>query len=375
MELVVFGPGHPFRGGIARTTTELVRAMKARNHRIHFLTPRHQYHSWLYPGRHDRDPNACPRLEESLEILDPLAPTSWPHARRAALSFQADAWVIPYWTWAWAGWWRFLLRGKRPATAAVVHNPADHDANRVQRLAARIVLTRCQGLFTHAGSLARGLRTAYPDMPVACYPLPPPDTPTLPEAVASRAELGLPPDRRIALFLGLIRPYKGVDVLIDAVARLGAEQDWFLIVAGEPWGRLRASLEAQVRTNRLQNRVRLELDWVPEAEVPRLLAAADIVVLPYRAGSQSAVAPLALGAGVPVLSTAVGGVPEVVRDGVDGIIVAPDSAAELARALTELDRERLAKLAEGAVAGRRRLTWENYAAELEALLEQITGQN
>jgi glycosyltransferase involved in cell wall biosynthesis len=78
---------------------------------------------------------------------------------------------------------------------------------------------------------------------------------------------------------------------------------------------------------------------------------------------------------VPVLSTAVGGVPEVVRNGVDGIIVAPDSAAELARALTELDRGRLAELAAGAVEGRRRLTWQSYAAELEALLEQITTLN
>ena len=179
----------------------------------------------------------------------------------------------------------------------------------------------------------------------------------------------------MALFLGLIRPYKGVALLLNAMARLSSDDDWFLVVAGEPWGNLGATLEAQVRELGLEDRVRLDLEWVPEPEVPRLLAAADVVVLPYRAGSQSAVAPRALGAGVPVLSTAVGGVPEVVRHGVDGVIVPPGSADELARALQELDRERLAELRAGALEGRQRLSWQGYAEALEGLLEQVVAEN
>ncbi len=105
----------------------------------------------------------------------------------------------------------------------------------------------------------------------------------------------------------------------------------------------------------------------------RLLAAADLVVLPYRSGSQSAVAPLALGAGVPVLSTTVGGLPEVVRHGVDGWLVAPGSVEELTQALEELDRPRLAALAEGAREGRSRLTWDGYAEALEGLLMRVAS--
>jgi glycosyltransferase involved in cell wall biosynthesis len=125
----------------------------------------------------------------------------------------------------------------------------------------------------------------------------------------------------------------------------------------------------------ISGRVRLEFGWVPEPEVPRLLAAADLVVLPYRSGSQSAVAPHALGAGVPVLSTAVGGLPEVVRHGVDGWLVAPGSVEELTQALEELDRPRLAALADGARQGRSRFTWDGYAEALEGLLENVVGAN
>jgi glycosyltransferase involved in cell wall biosynthesis len=87
------------------------------------------------------------------------------------------------------------------------------------------------------------------------------------------------------------------------------------------------------------------------------------------------VAPLALGVGVPVLSTAVGGLPEVVRHGVDGWLVAPGSVEELTRALEELDRPRLAELAKGARQGRGRFTWEGYAEALEGLLENVVGAN
>ncbi len=373
MRLIVFGPGHPFRGGVARTTTELVRSLQARGHEMHFLTPQRQYPGWLYPGRSDLDRDACARLDCAEEALDPLNPFSWFGSRRRALALDGDAWIFPYWTWAWAGLWRFLLGGKRPPAVAVVHNPADHDAGIRQRLAARLVLSRCQALFTHARALEKGLAAVYPGVPSASYPLPPPDLGALPSADEARAALGVPPDRRVALFLGLIRPYKGVDLLLEAIARQPAGSDWFLVVAGEPWGNLGDRLWQQVRGLGISDRVRLELGWVPETEVPRLLVVADLVVLPYRSGSQSAVAPLALGAGVPVLSTAVGGLPEVVRHGVDGWLVAAGSPAELARALEELDRPRLAALAEGARQGRSRFTWDGYAEALESLLERAVG--
>ena len=74
-----------------------------------------------------------------------------------------------------------------------------------------------------------------------------------------------------------------------------------LVVAGEPWDDLGPVLAQQVRARGIEKLVQLRLGWVPEAEVPLLLAAADLVVLPYRSGSQSAVAPLALAAGRPVI--------------------------------------------------------------------------
>ncbi|MCU0302687.1 MAG: glycosyltransferase family 4 protein [Thermoanaerobaculales bacterium] len=372
MRLTVFGPGYPFRGGIASTTTRLVGALTARGHEVLFLTPSRQYPRWLYPGISDRDPEACPPVAGARPLIDPFNPVGWRRVRRTAEAHEADAWVIPYWTSAWSGLWSYLLGAdRRPAVVAVVHNPFDHDARPWQRLAARRVLGRCDGLFTHAASLARELEHVHPTLPVAHHRLPAAAAPRPLDRGGARAELGLPEGRRVALFLGLIRPYKGVDLLLEAAAALPAASDWFFLVAGEPWGGLADRLRRQAASLGLEGRVRLDLGWVPEGRVGTLLAAADLLVLPYRRGSQSAVAPLALTAGLPVLSTAVGGVPELVVDGDNGIIVPPGDAAAITAALERLDPDRLARLAEGARRSVAGLDWDDYASVLEELIGRV----
>jgi glycosyltransferase involved in cell wall biosynthesis len=372
MRLTVLGPGHPFRGGIARATTALVAALADRGHEMLFLTPRRQYPSWLYPGASDRDPESCPRLECARPVLDPLAPLTWRRARSEAMSHRGEAWIVPYWTWAWSGlWWSLLRTRGRPRALGLVHNPVDHDAGMVQRAAARAVLGRCTALFTHAAVLARQLEAAYPGKAVAFHRLPAADLSGLPDRAVARSALDLPSDRRVALFLGLIRPYKGVEILLEAAAGLGTDSDWLILVAGEPWGDLGDRLRRQVDSLGLARRVRLDLGWIPEHDVPGYLAAADVLVLPYLRGSQSAVAPMALASGVPVLSTAVGGVPEVVVDGANGVIVPPGDPAALTAALEALDVPRLATLAEGARSAAESLTWSSYAVAVEKTLERM----
>lgn len=375
MRLVVLGPGHPFRGGIATTTTAAVEALRSRGHEVSFLTPRRQYPEWMFPGRSGgRDPSACPPLAGSRAVLDPLFPPAWPAARRAARRETADAWVVPYWTWAWAGCWRSLLAGSRPPAVAIVHNPVDHDAGLPQRLAARLVLSRCQGLFTHAEALAALLARAYPKIPRASHPLPATSAGDLPDRASARQSLGLPEAGRVALFAGLIRPYKGVDLLLEAVARLAADSDWRLVVAGEAWGGLGELLQQRAEQPDLAGRVRLDLRWQSDDELRTLLGAADLVILPYREGSQSAMAPLVLAHGVPVLSTRVGGLPEVVEDGANGRLVEAGSVEALTAALVSLDRLELEALAAGARRTAGRLTWDGYAAALEALIERVLAE-
>ena len=114
MRLTVLGPGHPFRGGISRTTTSLVAALANRGHSLAYLTPRRQYPRLLFPGGDDRDPRACPELDCARAVLDPMNPLSWAETRRAAESDRADAWVIRSGAGAPSGQPHSATMGKRP---------------------------------------------------------------------------------------------------------------------------------------------------------------------------------------------------------------------------------------------------------------------
>jgi glycosyltransferase involved in cell wall biosynthesis len=371
--LVVFGPGHPFRGGIATTTTALVRALQGLGHDVLFLTPVRQYPKWLYPGGDDRDLEACPRCEGARAAFAPMEPWTWRWALRAARAHRADAWIIPYWTWAWSPMWRAVLAARsRPTVVGVVHNPVDHEASWIKRWSAGSVLRRCDGLMTHGRVLADALRRSYPELPVVSHLLPPVgDVATVaasvdPEAV--RGAIGVAAGERLAVFAGLIRPYKGVDLALRAVDALPGVAGWRLHVAGETWGELGKTLDAQHRTLDHPERITFERSWVSEQRLVELLAAADLVVLPYRSGSQSAMAPLAMAAGTPVLTTDVGGLAETVTDGHDGRVVRPASWQALAEALGTIDDAELVRLAAGARASAAERVWPSYATTLLQLL-------
>ncbi len=367
LRLALVGPSWPFRGGIARTTTELAAALAQRRTLAAFLTPQRQYPRWLYPGGGDRDPAACPRLGVAHRCYSVLEPWTWSRLLRRLRAAAPHVLVLPYWTWAWAPLYLLLQRRAGLATVAVVHNAADHDASAAQRRAATAVLRRCHGFLCHAGEVAETLRRQFPGRSLAVYPLPAIAGPPA-DRVAARRQLGVPEGTTAVLCFGLIRPYKGVEVLLDAVRLLPADLPLVVLVAGEPWGDAREAVHQRLRDPAIAGRVHAHLGWLAEAEVAWWAAAADVAVLPYRRATGSAVAAQMLGYGLPLVATRVGGLAEVVEEGRNGLLVPPGEPAALAAALQRLAEPTVrARLAEGARASAERWSWPSYAAALEAV--------
>ena len=373
IRLALVGPSWPLRGGIARTTTALAAALGARGNLAGFCVPARQYPAFVYPGARDADPDACPRLASAEPVFGVFEPWSWPRLARRLRALDPDAVVMPYWTAAWAPAELFLLTRRIAPVVAVVHNPADHDAGALARSAACAVLGRCAALMCHARTVALSLEGRFAGTPLAVHPLPgdaPPDA----DRDAARARFGLAPATVAVLSFGLIRPYKGVEVLLDAVARIPRSVPLTVLLAGEPWGGLGAALERRLRAADLAGRVVASLGWVPEAETGAWFAAADAVALPYRSATGSAVAAQALAAGLPLVASAVGGLADVVEDGVNGLVVPPSDPGALAAALVRVADDGVrARLRAGAVAAAGRWSWDSYAAAVEELARQAAG--
>jgi glycosyltransferase involved in cell wall biosynthesis len=193
----------------------------------------------------------------------------------------------------------------------------------------------------------------------------------------ARARLCIDPQAEVILFFGLIKPYKGLLDLIEALAQVRPRHPLVhLLVAGQPEGSTGPYLAA-LSEHGLHESATLRLRFIPTQEVPYYFAASDIVCLPYREASQSGVLLTAYRFGLPVVVTRVGGLPETVEEGHNGLIVPPSDPAALARALDSLlaNPELRARFgAHSRKLAETRFSWRRSAALTLEIYRQVMAQ-
>ncbi|MEQ9464941.1 MAG: glycosyltransferase [Haliea sp.] len=336
--VVLIGPGWPFKGGIASHTTYLYRALRDLGPAL-FVSLRRQYPRWLYPGDSDRAAADLTLFEpDAQRLLTPLSPLAWWRGARAIARAQPGHIVIPWWHVFWTPMTcalLLLLRWLCPNARIIflVHNAVGHEENRIAWHLARRVLRRGDAWIVHARSEAEKLRAMLGDVPVHYQPHPayPVADEALPDRTSARARLSLA-DAPTLLFFGYVRPYKGLDTLLQALALLGDSPRCQLVVAGEIWGNA-AAWDEMAEQLGISSRVRFENHYIAEDAVAMYFAAADLVVLPYRSATGSGVARLAHSHGRPALVTRTGALPDAVEEGITGYVVPAEDPAALAQAI------------------------------------------
>lgn len=353
LAIAFLGPVPPLRGGIAQHSAQLVTALRTLGHHVDVHSWRAQYPKALYPGD-ERDPEAVPFGEAHFDLAW-YAPWTWWKVGRAAAHGQllAFPWVTPVQAPVYAV---AMAAARRTRRVSIVHNPLPHEARFFDRWLTRLVLGRLDGAIVHADELADQLAADYPDLEVRVVGHPP-------NLSMARTPLPTAPPYRF-LFTGMIRPYKGVDVAVDAlrIARAGGV-DARLTVAGEFWTPV-DELRAQVRRAGLDEHVDIRPGYVPDADLATLLAEHHAVVAPYRSATQSGIVPLAFASGRPVIATDVGGIGDVVSSGLNGLLCRPDDPEAFARLMSEAIGD-LHRLARGA-ADSRVDSWRDVAESLLA---------
>jgi glycosyltransferase involved in cell wall biosynthesis len=365
---VLLGPLPPFRSGIADQTLRLARALARVGEPPRVVSFRRLYPSLLYPGAAERGPGGFPEDLHVEACLDGRNPASFFRAGAALAETSPRLVIVPWWTAFLAPHVAALfaaLDSLSPGATrlALCHNLADHEAGPFRRALVRVALSRADRLAVQNAGAAAEARELFPGSPVAVVPHPSEPRATSERSVA-RARLGLPPTDPIFLFSGLLRPYKGWDVLLSAFELVRREvPQAALVLAGEPWGEARGLLHGPAPPG-----VRLLLRYLGEEERGLLFDACDAVVCPYRHATGSGIAADAIAHGRAVVGTRVDGLLDVVEDGVSGLLVPPGDAAALSAAMRRLIREGLSgPLGQGAAARREEFSPEEHARRILSL--------
>jgi len=376
MRYGLIGPTYPYRGGIAHYTTLLVRELRKDNEAL-LISFSRQYPRLLFPGRSDRDPSQEPLTEQAEFLLDPLNPLSWGRTVGRIGQWHAEVVIIPWWVTFWAPAWSVIGRRiKRlqwePSLVFICHNVVPHESSFIDKMAIRAALEPADGYIVHAQSDADRLRELWPGARISVTPVP--TYAALGESSDVPLPVTLPEDRPVILFCGFVRPYKGLDILLDALPHVLEEQPVHLLVAGEFWNG-EEQYRAQIGRLNLEEYVTIVDRYLSNEELSACISAADVVVLPYRSATQSAIVQLAFGLGKPVITTDVGGLPDVVDHGLTGLIVPPEKPEALAAAISHFFVDDLGPQFEANILAQApRFEWRRLVDTIESLVQTVTSK-
>lgn len=364
MKIALLSSFYPLRGGISQFNASMLNEL-GKKHDIRAFNFKRQYPGILFPGKTQYvtpDDEAVP--VESVSLLDTANPFTYGKTARAIREWKPDLLVMKYWMSWFAPSLGYIARHVGCKSVSVLDNVIPHEQRFFDKPLTKYFLGGVDGFVTMSDSVTADLLALKPDAKhiLLPHPLYSHFGETLPREDAENL-LGLEHGKKNLLFFGLIRSYKGLDILLEAFRDL--PEDYQLIVAGEPYGSFE-KYQSIIDSIPGKDRIKVFPNYIKDSEVRKFFSAADVTVLPYRSATQSGISSVSYHFEVPMIVTDVGGLKSTIGDRGTGIVApkAEPSAirAEILRFFSdESIRERCITSIRSE---KERLSWERFCSEL-----------
>lgn len=338
MNIVILGTAHPYRGGLATFNERLARQFQDEGHTVRIMTFTLQYPSFLFPGKTQFTTEQAPNGLKITREVNSCNPFNWIKIGNRLRKESPDLLICCYWMAFFAPCYsiieRIVSHNHHTKCIALVHNMLPHEPTMLDKIFAPVFVKSTNGFVAlsesvvkdiemiekKSGKAKKGNKTFSPHPIYDHYG----DRMTKTDACQA---LGLNPEKKYMLFFGLVRAYKGLDLLLDAFGKIKDElPDLQLLVAGEFYEHEDKYL-SQIEMNGLKERIILRNEFIPDGDLRKYFGAADLIVQPYKSATQSGVTQVAFHFEKPMLVTNVGGLGEIVHDHKMGYAVIPDSSA------------------------------------------------
>lgn len=369
MKIVILGPAYPYRGGIALFDDRLSAELQAMGNEVEEWTFTLQYPGFLFPGKTQFSEDPAPEGITTIRKMNSVNPLNWVKVGRELKNAKPDIVVVAFWLPFMAPCQgsiaRIARRNGHTRIVGLVHNMIPHEHRPGDKLLAGFFAGSVDGFVAMSDSVLGDIAQFDQSKPRVFCRHPLYDNFGVP---ATREEslnfLGLDPHYRYMLFFGLIRDYKGLDLLLKAYAdsRL-RDENVRLLVAGEFYSGSDKYFEMEKELG-LEGLVIWKNEFVPNSEVRYCFGAADLVVQPYRSATQSGVAQIAYHFEKPMLVTNVGGLAEIVPDGISGYVTEPDESQIADRLVDFFHADRRDQFTEGLRKEKKKYSWNNMARSI-----------
>lgn len=374
--IIIIGPAYPYRGGIADFNERLAHEFINEGHEVTIYTFTLQYPGFLFPGKTQYAEGPAPERLNIVRKVNSVNPLNWLKVGREIRRQRPDMVMIRFWLPFMAPCLgtiaRVVRRDKHIKVVALLDNVVPHEKRIGDRVFARYMIKSVGGYVAMSESVLADAKAFDDTKPLALTPHPLYDSfgakVTREEAIGV---LDLDADTRYILFFGLIRDYKGLDLLLRAFAdsRLRGK-GVKLIVAGEFYGNAEKYEQLECELGLAEHIVWYK-EFVPADKVRYFFAAADLVAQPYKSATQSGITQIAYHFERPMLVTNVGGLAEIVPHGKVGYVTQPD-AADIADALVDfVEHRNEADYREGILQEKAKYAWNNMTAALFEVAEKI----
>ncbi len=321
MRIAILSCFHPYRGGIAQFNADILREL-GKSHEVRAFNFTRQYPSILFPGKTQfvskEDKEAV--SVESEALLDTVSPLSWARTARAINDWGPDVLILRYWMSWFAPSLGYVASKMKSGcrVIAILDNVIPHEPHFFDKPLTRYFLKHVDGCVTLCKEVSADLLKIKSDAVHTVIPHPTYDHfGDRVDKKEAEKKLGIRDCARNILFFGLIRDYKGLDILIDAFSRL--DDSFQLIIAGEPYGSFE-KYQRQIDASPNAKRISLFPDYISDSEVKYFFSAADVAVLPYRSATQSGINAIANHFELPMIVTDVGGLKETIGAGGTGMV-------------------------------------------------------
>ncbi len=377
LKIISVGPAYPLRGGISNFNVALSCAFNNNDNNVcKIFSFSLQYPKFLFPGKTQFEDGKPPKNIEIISKINSINPFSWFKVARLIKKENPDIVIVHYWMPFMAPSLGTIVRKIRKKNKtkiiAITHNVIPHEKRMGDKMLTKYFLKSCDAYIALAKSVENDIGK-FIDNPVSAFnPHPIYDIfgENIPKAQA-REFLKLKENDKIILFFGLIRDYKGLDLLLNALGNNNLKElNIKLLVAGEFYED-RSKYKKLIDSLNIGDNVILVDKYIPSEEVKYYFSAADLIAQTYKTATQSGVTQIGYHFNKPMLVTNVGGLAEIIPDKKVGYVVEPNSNA-IAEAIVDFYKnKREEEFSINASIEKKKYSWENMIDTIIALFNNI----